>query len=431
VFLLDGFDEINSNQIPQTISQLEFWSNKYENLKIIVTSRPDSGIERSTFFRVYKLAPLNNEDQLGIIKKLTTNEDQRSSLINAIKNESNKIRELLTTPLMATLLVIVYKNTQKVPEEFSEFYEDLFQTLLVRHDKTKPGYSRERKCRINERKLQEIFETFSFLCAQRKLTNLTEDDIHSISTEAIGFIKEPCEPSHFIHDIVKISCLILEEGLEYHFIHKSVREFYSARFVKNRNEEFSRAFYHNLAEKLAYSWMQELIFLSQIDKYRFNLYFLKKHIELIFKSYETDYRIGTTMTESESILNTEIFTIGTDTNFRPNSVTSVGSKKRYFRGTFDAFDCIAMAIFTNQHQDPSLSEAQKSELKKNAEESDTSPSTYKINGIIYAEITGIKQELISNIQTDVDKLKQRYIELLDSIKHEKSTLSMLEIYKPE
>jgi len=275
---LDGFDELDPLLINNIISELEFFSEKYPNLRIIITSRPDSGIDKSAYFRIYKLASLTKGDHEGILKKLISDEDQAQNILMAISGSSTEINELLTTPLMMTLLVLIYKAEQKIPEQFSDFYENLFQILLLRHDKSKPGYVRQRYCSINERRLQDIFETFCFLASKQSLTTMKSEIAHQLAESAISETKFECDASNFIKDISKVVCLFVEEGFDFHFIHKSVREYHAANFIKKRSDEFAVKFYSVMLNNEYLNWKQELSFLSQVDEYRFTKYFLIPHI---------------------------------------------------------------------------------------------------------------------------------------------------------
>lgn len=287
IFLLDGFDEIDPSLIGNIVNELEFFSEKYPNLQILITSRPDSGIEKSPYFRIYNLAPLGKQDYEGILRKLINNEEQERNILKALNDSSTQINQLLTTPLMMTLLVLVYKAEQKIPEQFSEFYGNLFQTLLLRHDKSKPGYVRARNCPINERKLQELFEAFCFLASKESLTTLNFEKTHELANNAIQNTKIECDASNFIKDISKIACLVVEEGLDYHFIHKSVREYHAANFIKRRPDSFAIKFYETMLRGKWEDWKQELNFLSQVDEYRFTKYFLIPHINDILRKVDS------------------------------------------------------------------------------------------------------------------------------------------------
>lgn len=289
IFLLDGFDEIEPSLVKDIITELELISEKYANLQIIITSRPDSGIERSTFFRVYHLAPLTERDHEGILNKLLDGDDkQAQTILDALKDSSTEIKQLLTTPLLMTLLVISYKAEQKIPEQFSDFYEHLFQTLLSRHDKSKPGYIRPKKSSLNERKMQEFFEAFCFLASKKAITTMSYDEIHSLAEDAVKLSTIKCDANSFIEDVSKIACLVVKEGWNFHFIHKSVREYHAAIFIARRPDDFAKSFYNAMLQGKWDIWRQELFFLSQVDKYRFSKYFAIPHIEITFDAILTD-----------------------------------------------------------------------------------------------------------------------------------------------
>ncbi len=285
ILLLDGFDEVPSDKVSRIISEIELLSEKYQKLKIIITSRPDSGIERSTFFRVYRLAPLQPQDIPNFLSKIIENKERRNDLTKAIETSPTKIQELLTTPLMLTLLVLVYRSENKIPEQLSDFYENLFILLLSRHDKTKPGYIRERSTHLNERKLQQVFEAFCFVTRRKELSTISHSEIHSAAEEAFNLTGVECDSSGFIKDITKVSNLILEEGYSYHFIHKSIQEFYAANYIKGRPEELAAKFYTAMTGLRHREWLQEINFLSQIDIYRHAKYLYIPNVSPFLDSY--------------------------------------------------------------------------------------------------------------------------------------------------
>lgn len=430
LFLLDGFDEIGSAYVQQVIYQLEEWSDRYEGLRVVVTSRPDSGIERSAHFRVFHLAPLSEEDQKGIIGKLVSTEEQRLSIIDAIQSSSNDIRGLLTTPLMMTLLIVAYKSSQKIPEQFSEFYEDLFQTLLVRHDKTKPGFSREKKCKVNERKLQEIFEVFCFFSSKYNYSNFSHEEIFKTSSEAVDAADAQCDPSFFIHDIVKLCCLVVEEGLEYHFVHKSVREFYSANFIKSRNDDFANKFYGFMLENdKRQQWFQELVFLSQIDKYRFSVYFLKPHIEFIAKKFNID--LGGDEDKKEISLADTFSDVDFEVGFRkeelyPGLVKYGYDYVRYFPGTYHPYDYATSVIFGVRGYTKYTPE-QIDELFKYSVADEEFEGVLKIKALKYIEIFDLEDELISKCKNGAAELTKGYQELRNYIRKEQEKVSILDL----
>lgn len=279
MLFLDGFDEVDPGRTLALISELEHLAKKYENLKIIVSSRPDSGIEKSAFFRVYKVCPLNPSDHPGFLDRLVKDEAQKKNILDAINSSAARIKSLLTTPLMMTLLVVTYKSEQKIPGQASEFYENLFQILLSRHNKTKPGYSRHRKCKeLTEKQLQEIFEAFCYLTSKDTLLDLSFDEVYEYAKRSSEIARIACSADHFVNDICKVACMVLEDGLAFRFIHKSVQEYYCASFIKRQPDELAKIFYSSLVEGSHESWRYVLNFCNEIDKYRMTKYFTLPHM---------------------------------------------------------------------------------------------------------------------------------------------------------
>ena len=289
VFFLDGFDEVNSEFVSRTINEIELLAEKYPDLKIIISSRPDSGVQNSTAFQVLKFSPLNESDLKGILNKIVEDKDKDSAkaeeIFNAIKRSSTRVQDLLQTPLMITLLVIIYRTEQKIPDQLSDFYENLFPVLLYRHDKSKPGFVRERRAEINEKKLQNVFEAFCLFTRKEQLLEIKFDRFHEIADKASYAEQVDCDSSGFIHDITKVSNLIIEEGGRYHFIHKSVQEFYSANYIKKRSDLSAQKFYSRFFEKSLHVWGPELNFLNQIDAFRFNKYYMIPMYAKFFKIF--------------------------------------------------------------------------------------------------------------------------------------------------
>jgi hypothetical protein len=195
--------------------------------------------------------------------------DILENLLNAIQESPVEIQELLTTPLLLTLLVLVYQVEQSIPSELPEFFKLLFVTVFSRHDGTKPAFNRLHKSGLNERKLELLFESFCFAVKRRELRlSLTEDEFQHAFEDASRFFPENSSVEGFRHDIVKVACLMQEDGLFITFVHKSLLDYFSAAFISNRTEKQAEKIYTSIRKDLK-RWNATLQFLQHIDKYRF------------------------------------------------------------------------------------------------------------------------------------------------------------------
>ncbi len=277
VFFLDAFDEIQQTQESSVLNQLEHLVASSPNSQFIVTSRPHSSIEVSPLFTVVTLDDLSETECCRIIRKLSDTPKSATALINAIKAHKGNIAGLLCTPLLVTLLIISYKSFQKLPERLSEFYESIFTILLQRHDGTKPGFIRPRRCSINDNQYRSIFNAFCFESKKFTGYSMTYEQVYGLVEKAMHDATKVTEdPDKYLKDIAKVTCLLLEEGNEYRFMHRSVQEYYAASFVRSRPETIAKGFYDACMKPYPNwsNWEQELAFLTDIDTYRYAKYYL-------------------------------------------------------------------------------------------------------------------------------------------------------------
>lgn len=202
--LLDGFDEVDPGSVSRLMQEIEELSYSFPESKIILTSRPDSDCKHLTNFHSYRIQPLTLEDLLGFYKKITKDVTFSARIHSAIKSSPTKIRELITTPLLATLLAISYRSAQKIPLGFSEFYNDLFQILLIRHDASKLGWRRHRKSKLDDRQIQQIFEAFCFSTRRRQLASVDFEAAYNLTVSSIEEVGLDAEPQAFLDDIKKL-----------------------------------------------------------------------------------------------------------------------------------------------------------------------------------------------------------------------------------
>lgn len=279
VILLDGFDEIDESQVGNVITKLEVWSQKYPRLQFIVTSRPGGEIQKSNCFSVLQLAPLTHDDHRPFLVKIGVKGKTLDDLLAAIERSPVEIKGFLTTPLLLTLLVLVYQAEGAIPNELPEFFKLLFTTVFSRHDRSKPAFNRKHKSNLNERRLERLFEAFCYSILRRKYSVvLKAEQFEDAFLDALKFTGEQCELEGFRHDIVKVACLLQEDGLYTTFVHKSLLDYFPAAFIRNCTDEQAERIYGAIMMHWK-AWIQVLQFLSHIDQYRFARYFAIPEIE--------------------------------------------------------------------------------------------------------------------------------------------------------
>lgn len=268
VLLLDAFDEVKENIIDVVLLEIEHFVRVFPKTQTIVTSRPESEITKSSLFTLLKLSPLIESEILPFLKKLGLEDQYANELSKTIHQSRTGICQLVNTPLLLTLAAILYSSHQEIPESLSEFYNQLFNVLFTRHDRTKPGLRRPKATSLSEVDLRKVFDAFCFITQKQNIPRMSEPKFLSECQIALKAVDVPSDASAFLKDIVQITCLMVRDGLEYAFVHRSVQEFHAASFVASSSDEFCERFYRAFGGARYHTWHLPIQFLSEIDRRR-------------------------------------------------------------------------------------------------------------------------------------------------------------------
>lgn len=277
VFILDGFDEIPNSERLRVAQELETIARTYQKLRIVVSSRPDSGMGSSVYFDKLIISHLTHECQTDFVSHLYNNGEQAKA-INNILASNTFLTEVTNTPLLLTLFTITYNARQFKPDSLAEFYSLIFPTMLYRHDRLKIGYERERKAGLTDYQMQRVFEALSFVSLKDNRTRFSSPSfrVYLESSAKLERLNVDLEDK-LIDDITCITALIVRDGYDnYSFSHKSIQEYFSAVFLARLSDERKENFYTLVINDFDEyrKWQNTLSFLSSIDEKDYAKYFL-------------------------------------------------------------------------------------------------------------------------------------------------------------
>lgn len=292
---LDGFDEIDQKKAIKIDRDIDHFAKTYEFVRLFVSSRPYVGLSKNSSFNTYKCQPLNDIDINRLIGKLCNNEEVSNALIKKVSEHRGKVLDLLETPLLVTLLVAQYRQTQQLPEQLSDFYESVFSTLFDRHDSFKVPHNRPRRITASTYVYKKIFEKFCF--ATLFTDSLALEVADKIALWSMKGLAD-AEPRDFLLDVAEISSLIEEEDGIWSFIHGSVREYYAASFLMSGSDEDLA----DRAERL-YSSDSAGLALDQIFRFcrEINLYRFAKFVEIPYLSSKLRPLVGNAEPSDEEL----------------------------------------------------------------------------------------------------------------------------------
>jgi hypothetical protein len=286
VLLLDGFDELAEGLMLHTIEEIETLIRIYrKKLQIIISSRPDSGIQASPSFLVFQLVELSSDDHAPFMKKLGLGAPEAETLNRELEQAPSSVLGLLKSPLLLTLLIMVFQANRTIPDTLPRFYDELFDILFIRHDGAKLGYKRPRKTLLPDSRIKKIFELVSFLCRAGGYNELPKHEFLSIVEKAASREGTYIDPDSFLDEMIQTASLLVKDGQNVAYIHKSVAEFYAAAFVRRAIDSVAEKFYKQLRTAKWNYWRVELAFLSEIDSYRYARYFLLPCIHNVLRDF--------------------------------------------------------------------------------------------------------------------------------------------------
>lgn len=281
-FLLcfDGFDEVPLNQRQSALRML-LKGYTYTRNPLIVTSRPNTEITTEMGnIEIVKLKNIEPDDVVKIITKNKNLDNSYKELLIRSYKENNEIKGVIVTPILVDIFTVVYGRVQITPKNIVEFYEELYYGLTDKHDRFKQ-LERDKKSKLNNLNLLKVLTRVSFH------TSISLDS-HSFSySKGVEIFKESLDkleyqddPRHVLQDVVDRTSLIINDGDQYSYLHKSIMEFYSAKFIATRSNDAKKEIYKYISDNYSYKFENVLRFLKELDPCYFYECFVIYQVEL-------------------------------------------------------------------------------------------------------------------------------------------------------
>jgi hypothetical protein len=252
IFFLDGYDEISISDKENVTNNIQdFISKAGINNYYIMTSRLDVSLASFGDFQSFKIAPLEKGEAFELLKKydLSNKKELSSKLIELLNTGQYKtIDEYLQNPLLVSLLFTAYDYNRSIPFEKHRFYNVVFDAYFEKHDSSKPIKNRDKYSGLNYDSFDRVLRFVGFRCLLEIGVKFNKDTILNTIRQAKGFCGNiEFDESDFLKDLIKTVPLFCQEGTDYKWVHKSLLEYFAARFIfcdaKDKQDDILSAIY--------------------------------------------------------------------------------------------------------------------------------------------------------------------------------------------
>ena len=269
LIILDGYDEVESSKLDLINKALLDFTKSYPECPLVITSRPDEGLEYLSSFRNYEVLPLELDQAIQLVSKLTYDPKVKDLFLeNLEKGLFNKHQDFMSNPLLLTILLMTYGEIAEIPTKMHIFYEQAFDVLFYKHDASKGMYRREIKSGLAADDFKNLLSCISTSAYIRQKATFTNTDLIKFirNGKKITDLKK-LNLEAYKSDLLTNVCILVQDGLRYTYNHRSFQEYFSAyflaRFAPSQKQDIywrflKRGFWDN-ALSLAYEMNRDIV----------------------------------------------------------------------------------------------------------------------------------------------------------------------------
>jgi predicted NACHT family NTPase len=255
IFYFDGFDEVSKKIKSKLTSSLSKFVNKFNNCHYVITSRLFTGIEYLPHFQNVYVQPLDKDQIKEFIDRQCkeSNPELALKILNSLEmKEVESYISYLENPLLLILFILTFEENTGLPKLKSEFYRDVFETLLNRHNSySKRGFERKLECGLEKSELETTLKRFSFLSFFEEKFLFTESYLLDKLEEIKARKTQGFDTASFKDDMVISIAIISKEGRNFFFPHKTLQEYFAASYFLLLTQENKIKAYKKLVKKFS------------------------------------------------------------------------------------------------------------------------------------------------------------------------------------
>lgn len=290
----DGYDEIANDNKSDVLEEIQEFTNKTSNTKIVITSREEEDLNSLGEFKCVNIKPLTEREAYKLIEKYDNKGEISKKLIKRLNEDSSMdvLKEFLENPLLVSLLYKTFEYKEEIPYKKIDFYEQVYDALFNAHDKTKgSAYVHEKKTKLDRYQFVQILRTFGFLCLKVDKVEYSSQLIYQLLEMSINrFSWLKISVDDFLYDITHAVPFVQKDGNEYKWVHKSFMEYFASCFICYDNKEYEEKYFNKmLSLNSGRKYENVLDFCYELDMLGFRKYVFLPYFKNFIDKYDNSY----------------------------------------------------------------------------------------------------------------------------------------------
>lgn len=243
-----GADRVNescNSELKAYIEKFDAMSKKYPENHYILSSRPLEEFMGWNQFEELHAMPLSKEQALSLINKIEYDQIIKDKFYKELDEYLyEKYETFASNPLLLTIMLLTFESRASIPDKLNDFFEQAFTTLFHTHDATKGGYKRDIRSKLGYEDFKAVFSYFCF----KSFFNSDYKFSENKALEYIGAAKQKriidtyFNSMDYLKDLTNSVCMLIHEGLEFRFSHRSFQEYFAALYTVQLSDSQQKRF---------------------------------------------------------------------------------------------------------------------------------------------------------------------------------------------
>lgn len=268
ILFLDGLDEVDHDQRRKRELQINELVNRYKSLWTFVSCRPAETFANWQAFHAFELKPLSKSQVERLVHNIPYDESAKETFRRKLADGLYESHEqFLTNPLLTIMMLVTLEQFAEVPAKIHLFYEYAFEALFGRHDATKAGFQRKRHTTLAMDDFKHLFAYFCMITYAKQARAFSADRTLDFIQQAITSSQIQTDKELFKLDLTESTCMLVRDGLDYTFSHRSFQEYFTAYFLCRVKIDEFQSILRRLVDRAAFDSVIEMI--AEMNRERF------------------------------------------------------------------------------------------------------------------------------------------------------------------